>query len=70
MLMWRIGRHGVVGGMSETHDRLTTDPPRPPGTPDVDEIVGDPVPTGEQIGRAEPDDEDVTGDSASVEPPD
>jgi len=56
--------------MSETHDRLTTDPPRPPGTPDVDEIVGDPVPTGEQIGRAEPDDEDVTGDSASVEPPD
>jgi len=52
--------------------KLTTDPPRPPGTPDVDELVGDPVPTGEQI---TPDDEDVTdedgtADAVSVEPPD
>ena len=52
------------------HDELTTDPPRPPGTPDVDDIVGDPLPTGEQISRVEPDDEDVTDDAASVEPPD
>ena len=52
------------------HDELTTDPPRPPGTPDVDEIVGDPLPTGEQIERVEPDDEDVTDDTVAVEPPD
>jgi len=39
--------------MTEPHDKLTTDPPRPPGTPDVDEIVGDPVPTSEQIDRRE-----------------
>ena len=53
--------------------KLTTDPPLPPGTPDVDDLVGDPVPTGEQ--RTEPDNEDVTsedgtGDTVSVEPPD
>jgi len=54
------------------HDELTTDPPRPPGTPDVDEIVGDPVPTGEQIDRREePENEDVTDDDpVAVEPPD
>ena len=51
--------------MSESHDKLTTDPPRPPGIADVDEIVGDPVPTGE-----EPENEDVTDDTVSVEPPD
>jgi hypothetical protein len=64
--------------MTESHEKLTTDPPRPPGTPDVDDLVGDPVPTGEQIERTEPDDEDVTddgtndgtGDTVSVEPPD
>lgn len=61
--------------MTDAHDKLTTDPPRPPGTPDVDEIVGDPLPTGEQIRRVEPDDEDVTNDNATddtvaVEPPD
>ena len=50
------------------HENLTTDPPRPPGTPDVDDIVGDPVPTGEQ--RSEPQDEDVTDETVSVEPPD
>lgn len=54
--------------MTEPDHELTTDPPRPPGTPDVDDIVGDPVPTGEQ--RTEPQDEDVTDDTASVEPPD
>jgi hypothetical protein len=54
--------------MTEPHHELTTDPPRPPGTPDVDDLVGDPVPTGEQ--RTEPDNEDVTDDTASVEPPD
>ena len=48
--------------------KLTTDPPRPPGTPDVDDLVGDPVPTGE---RVEPDDEDVVdADAPAVEPPD
>lgn len=60
--------------MTEPHDKLTTDPPRPPGTPDVDDLVGDPVPTGEQIERSEPDNEDVTGDgtgdTVSVEPSD
>jgi len=54
----------------DAHDKLTTDPPRPPGTPDVDDIVGDPVPTGEQIDRSEPENEDVTDDTAAVEPPD
>jgi hypothetical protein len=56
--------------MPEPHDELTTDPPRPPGTPDVDEIVGDPLPTGAQIERVEPDDEDVADDTGAVEPPD
>jgi len=65
--MWSGDRIGVVPGMTEPHDKLTTDPPRPPGTPDVDDLVGDPVPTGEQI---TPDDEDVTDDTVSVEPPD
>ena len=51
-------------------DKLTTDPPRPPGTPDVDDLVGDPVPTVEQIPRTEPENEDVTDDTVSVEPPD
>ena len=50
-------------------DKLTTDPPRPPGAPDVDELVGDPIPTGEQIDRDEPDDGGRDG-RASVEPPD
>jgi hypothetical protein len=43
-------------------DKLTTDPPRPPGTPDVDALVGDPVPDQDTgAPRTEPDDEDVTG---------
>jgi len=78
--MWRYGRNRVDPVMTEPHETLGTDPPRPPGTPDVDELVGDPVPTGEQ--RTEPDNEDVTDDGAedgaedgtddtvSVEPPD
>jgi hypothetical protein len=53
------------------HEKLTTDPPRPPGTPDVDELVGDPVPTGGGgQERDEPTDEDVASDTVSVEPPD
>jgi hypothetical protein len=48
-------------------DKLTTDPPRPPGTPDVDDLVGEPSPAG---GRTEPDNEDVTSEAPSVEPPD
>ena len=55
--------------------KLTTDPPRPPGTPDVDDLVGDPLPAGEQ--SDEPHNEDVTSedeeptaDAVSVEPPD
>jgi hypothetical protein len=53
----------------DAHEQLTTDPPRPPGTPDVDDLVGDPVPTGEQ--RTEPENEDVTDDDpVAVEPPD
>ena len=58
-------------------EQLTTDPPLPPGAPDVDDLVGDPVVDGE---RAQPDDEDVTeatgtdADDAdttvTVEPPD
>ena len=53
--------------------KLTTDPPRPPGTPDVDDLVGDPVPAAEQSDG--PHNEDVTdehrdADPVSVEPPD
>jgi hypothetical protein len=54
--------------MTDPADKLTTDPPRPPGTPDVDDLVGDPM--QEQGRRVEPDDEDVTDDTVSVEPPD
>ena len=55
--------------MTDSTDKLTTDPPRPPGTPDVDDLVRDPIPTGEQI---TPDDEDVNPDAdpVSVVPPD
>jgi hypothetical protein len=57
--------------MTEPHEQLTTDPPRPPGTPDVDDLVGDPVPGAERgETRIEPDDEDVASDTVSVEPPD
>ena len=73
-----VGRAGRVdGGVTDPGDspadKLTTDPPRPPGTPDVDELVGDPVPAAER--RTRPDDEDVpdadeVGDTVSVEPSD
>lgn len=55
------------------HDKLTTDPPRPPGTPDVDELVRDPGATEQGSAkeeRTDPADEDVTSDTVSVEPPD
>ena len=56
--------------MSEPHDRLSTDPPRPPGTPDVDDIVGDPT-AGDDGPRTEPADADVAdADAPAVEPPD
>jgi hypothetical protein len=56
--------------VTEPQDRLSTDPPRPPGTPDVDELVDDPA-TGDDGPRVEPDDEDVVDDDApAVEPPD
>ena len=53
--------------------KLTTDPPRPPGTPDVDELVGDPIPAAER--RTRPDNEDLpdegeVGDTVSIEPSD
>jgi hypothetical protein len=71
-LVWARGPVGVVRGMTEAlgdpSDKLTTDPPRPPGTPDVDDLVGDSLPAGEE--RSEPEDEDVTDDPVSVEPPD
>lgn len=64
-------------------DKLTTDPPLPPGVPDVDELVGDPVTDPTRAGgRARPEHEDVDGgggddggdgdgaDPVSVEPPD
>jgi len=57
--------------MTEPHEKLTTDPPRPPGTPDVDDLVGDPVPAAaSDADRDEPEDEDVATDTVSVEPPD
>jgi hypothetical protein len=57
--------------MTEPHEKLTTDPPRPPGTPDVDDLVGDPVPAAaSDADRDEPEDEDVAMDTVSVEPPD
>jgi hypothetical protein len=48
--------------VTDSPDKLTTDPPRPPGTPDVDELVGEPVPDrGTGAPRTEPGNEDVTG---------
>jgi hypothetical protein len=63
----RAGR--VARDVTDSPDKLTTDPPLPPGTPDIDELVGDPTP-GAGSGRSddaagprtEPDDEDVTSD--------
>ena len=66
--VWSAVRNRVARGVTDSPDNLTTDPPRPPGTRDVDDLVGYPVPTGEQ--RTEPDNEDVSDDTASVEPPD
>ena len=54
--------------MTDSPDKLTTDPPRPPGTPDVDDLVRDPTPAGER--DITPEDEDVTSDPVSIEPPD
>jgi hypothetical protein len=67
--------------VTDSPDKLTTDPPLPPGTPDVDELVGDPTRSDEPAApRTEPEDEDVTSDgedgedaasdTVSVEPPD
>lgn len=67
--MWSAARDGVAGDVTDSPDKLTTDPPRPPGTPDVDDLVGDPVPTADGP-RESPEDEDVASDTVSVEPPD
>ena len=60
------------GSAASDPTKLTTDPPRPPGTPDVDELVGDPTAPDADGGRVEPPDEDVTTqeDPAAPEPPD
>jgi hypothetical protein len=67
----------VSKGMRDQDENLTTDPPRPPGTPDVDELVGDPTPSSGPTGpdRQEPDHddpghEDAASDTVSVDPPD
>lgn len=62
----------TAGPDSGPHDKLTTDPPRPPGTPDVDDLVG------EVVARPDPDripPDDAAADSdpqdiVSVEPTD
>ncbi|MDT7580446.1 MAG: hypothetical protein QOK35_1710 [Pseudonocardiales bacterium] len=56
--------------MTEPWDQLTTDPPRPPGTPNVDDLVGDPLPAQEQGARNESAEDDVDDDPVAVEPPD
>jgi hypothetical protein len=67
----------VSKGMRDQDEILTTDPPRPPGTPDVDELVGESAPSSGSTGpdRREPDHDDPghgdTGsDTVAVEPPD
>jgi hypothetical protein len=59
-----------VETVTEPHDKLTTDPPQPPGAPDVDDLVGESAPSAAQGPRTEPEDEDVASDPVSVEPPD
>jgi hypothetical protein len=56
----------ATGPATGPDGNLTTDPPRPPGAPDVDELVGDPV---ADAGRSRaPDDEHVAdGPSASAD---
>lgn len=56
--------------MTQSPEQLTTDPPRPPGTPDVDDLVGDPLPAREEGARDESAEDDVDDDSVAVEPPD
>jgi hypothetical protein len=67
----------VSKGMRDQDENLTTDPPRPPGTPDVDELVGESAPSSGSTGpdRREPDHddpghEDTASDTVAVEPPD
>lgn len=61
----RVARH-----VTESPSKLTTDPPRPPGTPDVDDLVGDPMPARERGARNESAEDDVDDDPVAVEPPD
>jgi hypothetical protein len=50
-------------------DKLTTDPPRPPGTPDVDDIVGEAVPRGRPgSSRPDADGDPEDDDPVSIEP--
>ena len=67
----------VSKGMRDQDENLTTDPPRPPGTPDVDELVGESPPSSGSTGsdRREPDHDDpahadTASDTVAVEPPD
>jgi hypothetical protein len=67
----------VSKGMRDQDENLTTDPPRPPGTPDVDELIGESAPSSGSTGpdRREPDHddpghEDTASDTVAVEPPD
>jgi hypothetical protein len=67
----------VSKGMRDQDENLTTDPPRPPGTPDVDKLVGESAPSSGSTGpdRREPDHddpghEDTASDTVAVEPPD
>jgi hypothetical protein len=68
--MWPVGPDRVDRGVTDTPDKLTTDPPRPPGTPDVDDLVGDPMPARERGTRNESAEDDVDDDPVAVEPPD
>ena len=69
---------GVDAGMTEPQEPITTDPPRPPGTPSVDDLE---VPVPDQVDKhkqadeqvetdVETDEEDVRSGAGQVEPPD
>jgi hypothetical protein len=58
--------------MTEPQEPITTDPPRPPGTPSVDDLeVPVPDQVDEQVDEpVETDEEDVQSGAGQVEPPD
>jgi hypothetical protein len=70
--MCPCNQKGVEEGMTEPQEPLTTDPPRPPGTPSVDDLE---VPVPDQVDehadeQVETDEEDVQSGAGQVEPPD